>query len=80
MSLPFCSMVRKCADRHLFVGIGGGAAALFRHSSFGDLTSTSSLVFYTAAPGPSRQVRAYAAIAAAMNVTPAEVLFFFPTR
>ncbi len=48
---------------------------LFRYSSFGDLTGLISGYFDTRT-GPKRAAASYAAIAAAMQVTPHELLFF----
>jgi enolase-phosphatase E1 len=47
---------------------------LFRHSIFGDLTSLIAAYFDTRT-GPKQASASYAAIAATMNVAPAEVLF-----
>lgn len=48
---------------------------LFRYSIFGDLTPLIAAYFDTRA-GPKQASQSYQAIAAAMNVEPAEVLFF----
>ncbi|HEY1904275.1 MAG TPA: acireductone synthase [Terracidiphilus sp.] len=48
---------------------------VFRHSSFGDLTGLIAAYFDTRT-GPKQASASYAAIAAAMNVEPGEVLFF----
>ncbi len=48
---------------------------LFRHSNYGDLTSYISGYFDTRT-GPKKESASYASIAAAMNVEPAEAVFF----
>jgi len=72
------AFVRWSANARIVIYSSGSVEAqrlLFRHSIFGDLTSHIAGYFDTRT-GTKQTSASYAAIAAAMNVTPAEVLFF----
>jgi 2,3-diketo-5-methylthio-1-phosphopentane phosphatase len=72
------ALVRWSAQSKVAIYSSGSVEAqqlLFRHSNFGDLTSRISAYFDTRT-GPKKESASYAAIAAAMQVQPAEAIFF----
>lgn len=72
------ALARWSAQAKIAIYSSGSVQAqqlLFRHSNYGDLTSHISGYFDTRT-GPKKQTASYAAIAAAMNVAPAEAIFF----
>ncbi len=72
------ALQRWSAQAHVAIYSSGSVEAqklLFRYSNFGDLTPLIAGYFDTRT-GPKMASASYAAIAAAMNVAPGEVLFF----